>query len=218
MPLLVDRQRTPEWEEARLGRITASLAAACLGLDPNFGPYAAYSRIMGLSGRSAPNRFQQHGNQFEPDARRDYECESGNLVYETGFWVHPDLPWLGASPDGLIDDDGGLEIKCPSEMYRGVSVHHRLQCIVNMLVTEREWWDYYVWVMSERAVYRIYRPKHCDGLIRKLKRFYDVHIATASPPPRRRPFHLKRWALEKEMKSGSIGQRFEAESLTAATT
>ena len=181
--LLVPEQRTPGWYSARQGRITASLAAAVIGLDPHCGPQAAWGRIQGVTHLS-PNRAMQWGNQFEADARRDYELLTGNLVFETGFWVHDRHDWLGASPDGLIGDDGGVEIKCPSVVPVGIPIQHRIQCIVNMLVTGRTWWDYYCWVMSEHFLARIYLPPKTDGLLRRLKSFYDRWIVPNIKPPR----------------------------------
>lgn len=181
--LVAPEQRTPGWFSARQGRITASLAAAVLGLDPHVGPQAAWGRIQGVTYVS-PTRAMQWGNQFESDARADYEVLTGNLVFETGFHVHDRHDWLGASPDGLIGHDGGVEIKCPSVLPPGVPIQHRIQCIVNMIVTGRTWWDYYCWVMSSSLLRRIYLPPSTDTLVCKLKVFFDRYVSTNIKPPR----------------------------------
>lgn len=67
-------------------------------------PYDAYK------GGAATER----GNETEHAARMAYMEMTGNLVQQVGFVPHPRIEWCGASPDGLIGDDGGLEIKCPA--------------------------------------------------------------------------------------------------------
>ncbi len=54
------------------------------------------------------------GTDHEPDARASYEFITGNTVEEIGFVDHPTIPKSGASPDGLIGEDGLIEIKCPN--------------------------------------------------------------------------------------------------------
>jgi hypothetical protein len=54
------------------------------------------------------------GTNTEPLARAAYEAHRGVLVEETGFVPHPSGAMTGASPDGLVDTDGLVEIKCPN--------------------------------------------------------------------------------------------------------
>ena len=54
------------------------------------------------------------GTENEPLARAAYEAEKGVLVDEVGLLDHPFIPMAAASPDGLVNDDGMLEIKCPN--------------------------------------------------------------------------------------------------------
>jgi predicted phage-related endonuclease len=56
----------------------------------------------------------QRGTETEPLARSAYEVETGQMVTECGFIMHPELDRFGASPDALVGDDGLLEIKCPN--------------------------------------------------------------------------------------------------------
>ena len=72
-------QRTPQWFEARKGKITASLAAACLGMDTHRGPFSAWSEITGRS-RQQESRHMAWGIEFEPRARLAYEVSAGVLV------------------------------------------------------------------------------------------------------------------------------------------
>jgi hypothetical protein len=89
-----------------------------------------------------------HGTEMEPFARSAYEAHNGVWVTE-----HPGkigiIPNFWASPDGLIDDDGGVEIKCPKSAthlltLNGAPIDRKYiyQMQSCMLVFEREWWDF----------------------------------------------------------------------------
>jgi len=144
MPLLVAKQRSDEWLEARKGKITASLAAACLGLDKHKGPMAAWREITGKSVQR-DNPYMAHGRFYEPHALTAYENETGALIRPTGFWIHPKYPWLGASPEALIGKDGLVEIKCPKRLPTEISPPYQLQMTVQLAVTERAWCDFFAW-------------------------------------------------------------------------
>ena len=190
MPEIVVAQRCPEWYEARRGKITASLAAACLHLDPYKSAKAAWREIMGIDPGYRPNRAMQWGITYECQARLDYEAEQGVFVETTGFWVHPELPWLGASPDGLCGADGLAEIKCPLNARNRVPIHHRIQCLVQLAVTGRSWCDYYSWgVAGERFLRRVHRAG-IPGLLVRLEAFYRAYVLTGIEPPRKGQQHV----------------------------
>ncbi len=184
MPLLEASQRTDAWHEARAGKITASLAAACLGLHPHSSRMAAWREITGRGGPS-DNAFMAWGRQNEAEARRCYEAETGLLVRETGFWVHPKLPWLGASPDGLVGQSGQLEVKCPTLLPGSVPIHHRIQVLVQLACTGRSWCDYFAWTPEASFLRRIY-PAGTAGLLRRLEGFYRQFVLTDIEPPSKR--------------------------------
>lgn len=183
MPLLHLNQRTDEWLAARKGKITASLAAACLGLDPYKSRAAAWREIT-QGGDGLQNRHMRWGVQFEAAARLDYEAQSGNFVDETGLWVHPDVPWLAASPDGLIRSDGLVEVKCPTDPPTSVPVNHRIQCLIQLACTERAWCDYYAWASEHRTFLRRVCRAGIPGLVAKLAAFHRDYILTGKEPPR----------------------------------
>lgn len=69
------------------------------------------------------SKATDHGKKFEREAKRTFETDHGVKVEESGIWIHPDHPFLGCSPDGLINNDELLEIKCPySAKDCGISV------------------------------------------------------------------------------------------------
>ena len=70
--------------------------------------------MSGMVAESFTNDAMRWGTEKEPDARAAYEAKTSVLVDEVGIIDHPFLPMCAASPDGLIDIDGMLEIKCPN--------------------------------------------------------------------------------------------------------
>ncbi len=186
MPLLYPDQRTEGWLAARKGKITASIAAACLGMSPHTSRQNALRVILGTEPESV-NDYMRWGVEHEADARDAYEVETGRLVTPTGFWVHPTLPWLGASPDGLVDDDGLVEIKCPSEQVEQVGLPHRVQMLVTMAVTQRVWCDYFSWTPTSIFLRTVEPVPYLDVLLVRLKDFYEQHVLTGIEPPRKAP-------------------------------
>ncbi len=189
MPLLVPEQRTPEWFDAHLWRITSSNAAGTLGIDPWDGPLATFNAITGKTKKN-DNPAMKWGRENEQKARMAYEVETGNVVRETGFWVHPEYDWLGASPDGFIGEDGLVEIKCPkNRLPESVPSHHEIQMMVQMLVTGRQWCDYWVWMPDAKPfLCRVKRDLEQEKYILfRLKEFYDCYVFPDVAPPRRRP-------------------------------
>lgn len=187
MPQLLDvRQGTPEWLEARKGKITASLAAACLGLDPHKGPLAAFNEITGRR-KQPDNPDMRYGREFEAEAVAVYEAETGTLVEPGGFWVHPELSWLGASPDGVADEAYLLEVKCPQTLPDAIPRHHEIQCRVQLAVTGRSYCHYFAYCRPEFVLFTVERERIPEeNLIDALEAFYHTYVLTDTPPPRRR--------------------------------
>lgn len=121
MNIIQHPQGSPEWLAARIGLVTASrvsdiVARTKTGASASRAAYLAELVAERLTGVSAAPNFQsddmRRGNELEPDARFAYECKTGNVVSECGLVLHESLK-AGASPDGLVGDEGLLEIKCP---------------------------------------------------------------------------------------------------------
>ena len=115
-------QGTPEWFAARLGKVTASRVADVIaktksGYSTSRDNYMAQlicERMTGQKGESFTNSAMEWGTATEPLARAAYEALKDVLVDEVGIIDHPFLPMCAASPDGLVDIDGMIEIKCPN--------------------------------------------------------------------------------------------------------
>jgi exodeoxyribonuclease (lambda-induced) len=101
------------------------------------------------------NEHLERGNELEPLARSIYELQKGVNVTEVGFITNDKYEKAGASTDGLVDDDGCVEIKC-FEDKKHLKLIHELkktgdftiesgylwQMQHELLITEREWCDY----------------------------------------------------------------------------
>jgi putative phage-type endonuclease len=151
-------QGSPEWLQERCGRITASRIVDVLAVLKRGGESAARENYRmeliaeKLTGRSASHFVtteMQWGVDNELLARGAYEVETGNSVDMCGFFVHPEMEFAGASPDGLVDGGGLLEIKCPQTkthlrwMLAGVvPPEHEPQMLFEMACTGRKWCDF----------------------------------------------------------------------------
>lgn len=115
-------QGTEAWFESRRGKVTASrlsdvLATIKTGEAATRANYRAELIAERLTGRTVEffkNASMQWGTDCEPLARAAYEAETGDLVTTVGLIDHPSIAMAGASPDGLVLEDGTLEIKCPN--------------------------------------------------------------------------------------------------------
>jgi putative phage-type endonuclease len=177
-------QRTPAWHAFRHGRLTASVAAAALGKSPWASPKKAYRQILGLEPHVS-NYYMQHGRDMEPVARAQYAEYTGAHVTETGFWERSDAPWLGASPDGLVDDDGCLEIKVSRANHSSLPEHWSIQAKVQLLCTGRAWCDVYHWFDGGQHLWRV-GTLGLDDLLYRLKCWYEEFPMRGVEPPRRK--------------------------------
>ena len=176
-------QRSPEWHAIRLGRATASRVADIVaktktGYSTSRANYMAElicERLTGVQGESYSSAAMIWGTSTEPMARAAYEGATGSLVIETGFVPHISIALAGASPDGLIGDDGLVEIKCPItathiETLLGQSVPGRYstQMQWQMACTGRKWCDFVS-----------YDPRMPEGMQIFIKRVDRDNVAIA---------------------------------------
>jgi putative phage-type endonuclease len=152
-------QKSDEWFAARCGKFTGSRFADVLAKSKKDGKplkarqdliwTLAAERIQGYQPKGASSYAMQWGVDNEPLAREAYEIKTGEFVTEAGFIVHHKFEFVGISPDGLINDDGGLEIKCPKSpeihlqrFIHGVPEEYKPQIQGGLWVTGRKWWDF----------------------------------------------------------------------------
>jgi putative phage-type endonuclease len=150
-------QKTDEWFNARLGKVTASKVADVVaktksGYSASRDNYMAQlvcERLTGKPADSFSNAAMQWGTETEPLARAAYEAKMDVLVDEIGFVEHPTIAMSGASPDGLVGVDGLIEIKCPNsathiDMLLNQSILKKYidQMYWQMACTGRKWCDF----------------------------------------------------------------------------
>lgn len=150
-------QRTEAWLALRAGKFTGSRFADLMARTKT-GPAAsranliaalAVERITRCCVPTYTNAAMQRGVDLEPEARSAYEAHAGVLVEEIAFIEHPTLPNVGVSPDGLVDDDGMVEIKCPDAMAKHLAAirtgshatEYRWQLQGQLWVAQRQWVD-----------------------------------------------------------------------------
>ncbi len=151
-------QRTAQWFQARLGKVTASnvyniLSKTAKGLPTSkYEDYKIKLITERLTGETSPHyetEDMRWGIEHEEDALKEYAFIYDADIRKCGFIQHPTIKMAGASPDGLIGSDGLIEIKCPR------SANHMRFCIDNeikpeyhaqmqfqMACTERQWCDF----------------------------------------------------------------------------
>jgi hypothetical protein len=163
-------QRSQEWFNERAGRITASEMHVVM-LDRDREPFKsgprkgqikpppkaisdyahrlAAERITGKPRKQIKAKSLEHGQITEPYAVLAYEIQTGLTVELCGFVIHPKHDFIGASPDFLVESDGGGEVKCPessevhlSTLINGLPAEHIEQIQGGLWVTGRKWWDF----------------------------------------------------------------------------
>lgn len=150
-------QGSAEWHAVRIGKVTASRVADVVaktkaGWGASRANYMAEliaERLTGEAAERFTNAAMNWGTEKEPDARAAYEFFRDASVTEIGFVAHPTIGMTGASPDGLVADDGMVEIKCPNTathldtlLTQAVPAKYNTQMQWQMACTGRKWCDF----------------------------------------------------------------------------
>jgi len=144
------QQGTDEWFASRLGKITASEFANVLCKGAGRGTYMlrlAAERLTGITQSTFSNSAMEWGTEHEGDAREYYETVGLCEVQQVGFVIFDE--WIGGSPDGLVGEDGLLEIKCPNSSTHITNIlkdkmppKYVPQVQGLLWITGREWCDF----------------------------------------------------------------------------
>lgn len=173
-------QGSDEWKAARVGLATASRFADVMATLKSGGESAdrrnyrtdlVVERLTGKPLDSFQSSAMRQGIEREPLARVAFEAETGLTVRQVGLFKHPTLN-AGASPDGLIPTDEGLEIKCPERSAHlrylqldGVPPEYQWQVVGQM------------WICNLSAVRFVSWnpdfPEHLQLVIRRIQRNDD---------------------------------------------
>lgn len=153
----MSEQGSQEWLAERAGRWTGSKFADLMAADKRTGEAlkcradaiwnVVVERMTGEPVEGPGGFALQWGSDVEDFSREAFELATGKIVEQVGFLVHPRYEFAGASPDGLIGDDEGLELKCPrsssvhlSRFLDGVPGEYLIQIHGCMWVTGRKKW------------------------------------------------------------------------------
>jgi putative phage-type endonuclease len=167
-------QRSEEWFQARLGLVTASRVTDVLAKIKsgesasrrNYKIQLVSERLTGERQETYINQAMQDGIDREQFARDRYVQQFGE-VEEVGFVKHPTLE-AGASPDGMVGDDGIIEIKCPmgsthteTLMTQDIPSKYVPQVQFQLLVTGRKWCDF--------VSYNPMFPEHLQVFVKRIE-------------------------------------------------
>jgi len=150
MEIFTFEQGSEEWHKAKLGVVSTSNFDKVLNKGSGRGLYMrklAAERLTGITQVEYSNVNMENGLEIEPQAREYYEGLKDCLVEQVGFVKRDD--WVGTSPDGLVGNDGLIEIKCPipsthidNILKAKMPVCYRPQVQGQLWVTERKWCDW----------------------------------------------------------------------------
>jgi hypothetical protein len=204
-------QGTPDWHRLRLGIPTASEFSSLI---------APSGALAGDAARTFANRliaeivtgkptvrgttaWMERGQDLEEEAVRMYEFTTDRQTHKVGF-ITDDARTMGCSPDRLVGDDGGLEIKCPADwthvdylLSGKVDPQYKPQLQACLLITGRAWWDWYSYhPLMDPVIIRVYPDPAYHARMRKaVDRFHDLlqsrlqilqdrgHIPDITPEP-----------------------------------
>lgn len=158
-------QRNEDWYQQRIGHLTASMAGNVIRYQKGEIVAQTPAKIDGLAMRilseqltglqtedhftADQRRRMQWGTEQEENALSAYELATGHTVLLSGFVKHESIRYLGASPDGLVSNDGLIEIKCPDTtthlsrvLTDEVPEEIKPQMLLQLIVTDRKWCDF----------------------------------------------------------------------------
>jgi len=190
MSLTIDprtvEQGSDLWKQLRLGHVTASNMADVMSkgkAGEAIGRYKYKIRLVAERMTNTPqesysNAAMEWGIQNEEHAAKAYEAAFNVQTQKTGFWLHPEIRWLGVSPDRLIGEDGLIEIKCPNTtthldyIFSGkVPAEYVKQIQCQLWVTDREWCDFVSFDprLPTRNQLFVVRAKRDEKLMREME-------------------------------------------------
>lgn len=200
----MEQQRTTEWFEKRRGRVTGSNVGAILGLSP-FRTADDVMRAMVRDYHGAEREFTGNpatdwGQANEVGAIWQYEMESGNMVRPCGFFSHKE--WLGASPDGLIEGSGLIEVKCPYGLrnaeapvpFKSIAEqpHYYAQIQVELYCTGLDYCDFYQWAPNGSRLERVAVDANwLEKNLPLLHEFYQRFLGEIDNPQHLEPLPVK---------------------------
>lgn len=163
------------WRKERAGYVTASRFADVMAFGKNGAPLKARQDYLAevVTERLTGEPYSMilapalgWGNDVEPYGKMAYEIATGAVLRDSELVKHPTIPWVAATPDGLLDPDGGYESKCPANSMihlqtwlNGMPAEHIPQVQGCMWVCGRQWWDFVSFDPRMPPHLRLYRQR-----------------------------------------------------------
>lgn len=171
-------QRTPEWIEIKRGKMTASNAETIIANGKGLETYIYNLMAEYYSSAEKENYINadmQRGIDLEPEARLEFKFYTNLDVQEVGFIEHNEF--IGVSPDGLIGDDGLIEIKCPNDsiyfkllLSNNIKPEYIAQMQMQLYITDRQYCYFVSYNPNfEKSLY-IKKISRDEEMIEKLKK------------------------------------------------
>lgn len=195
----LDQSENLLWHEERRKRLTASNFGRIVKLLPSTERSKIVEEL--LHPNFTGNIYTRYGKDNESKAIKDFERVIGEGVIACGLFVHPEHPYLAASPDGLLGERSIVEIKCPykakdftpeeaikSKLIQFANIEdgslslkkndkYYLQVQGQLFVTGRESCYFVIWTPHGIIYEKIYRDEACwERMLPKLKEFYFEHM------------------------------------------
>ena len=189
-----DLQRTDDWFARRCGKATGSRIADIVAKTKtgwgaarvNYLAQLVAERLTGRVEDGFKSSAMQWGIDTEPQAIEAYEAITLSVVDPVGFVDHPHIGMAGASPDGLVGDDGLVEIKCPNTathidalLGSAIPGKYLTQMQWQIACTGRQWCDYVSFDprMPPHLRMRIERVERDYGRIDELEKMVSDFLA-----------------------------------------
>ena len=194
MKVIDCKQGSPEWYQARAGIPTASEFGRLLTpkrmqlSEAGARSYACEligARLIGGVPEGVEaygSRAMEYGKLTESEARSFYALDRDCDVSQVGFCLADDGQ-IGCSPDGLVGDDGGLELKCPMIkthvgylLNGGLPDEYKAQVHGSLIVTGRKWWDFLSYAVgAPPLLVRVEPDDYTDKLREAIRAFLPVY-------------------------------------------
>jgi putative phage-type endonuclease len=169
----------------RAGKLTASQAAAALGMCKYTSRAKLWRQLTDREPKFEGNVYTQYGNDNEAEALATVEASMGVLLEPGRFVCHPEIEWLGASPDGFLDG-AIVEVKCPQTIHAECPEHYQIQMHVQMSCCEVVTGYFASWTPDDLMIQEVdFRFDWWDEyLLPGLDLFWNKYVKQDIEPPR----------------------------------
>lgn len=179
-------------DPARKGRVTASMVGAILGNSPwmtrDDAMRSMVREALGAESEFTGNIATDYGNTNEAGAIMEFEMETGLTVTKSKFVTRED--WAGCSPDGIVSDGWGLEVKCPYGLRNGGEFkplsdqpQYYDQVQFSLWVTGREGWHFFQWKPDDTKPECVWPDQEWqDYALPRLRQFHTEYLDALKSP------------------------------------